>query len=292
MRSRNVPPCNDPDQCNFGKVFRYLIMRKISGDFAIRDARLLMAEHDKRFGHENALALLDRWEQSPVGKSFKALTEDAGAHQDFLKRFIDEVEPFDCLLIAGWQPSENELSNVIAALFSQSWGHRFGATILKSILAVIASKCSLSAVKGEVIKDIQRCCNSRTQLFVRREHWGGSSRADVDIYTPGPEGFLVRIEHKIRGGSETYQDRKYQTFRLWNDANTQADDLLINRDRVIGIFLTPSGEPARSGEFVNISYGVFADAVRAAVTKQMAVENGISAAAASILGFIGFYGRT
>src|SRR5207302_8418019 len=96
---------------------------------------------------------------------------------------------------------------------------------------------------------------THTQLSVRRERWGYSSRADIDIFTRGHDAFLVRIEHKIRGGTETFVAGKAQTPRLWNDAiERRSKELRIDPGNVIGIFLSPGGEPAISRDFGVMSF--------------------------------------
>jgi hypothetical protein len=45
---------------------------------------------------------------------------------EFLDSFFREREPFDCFILAGWYPKENDLSDTIAALFESGWKHGFG----------------------------------------------------------------------------------------------------------------------------------------------------------------------
>ena len=104
----------------------------------------------------------------------------------------------------------------------------------------------------------------------------------------------MRIEHKIRGGTETFIGDKAQTPRLWKDAIEQrSKELGIEPVNVIGIFLSPGGEPAASPDFGALSFAEFADAVRAAIADVLVGAKGIPGAAAlSVLGFMSFYGRT
>ena len=136
-----------------------------------------------------------------------------------------------------------------------------------------------------VTRDIQTHLNAdRPRIVVRRERRGDSSRSDIDVYTRGSDAFLIRIEHKIRG---TLIGGKYQTERLKEDAGNFG----IDSKRVIGIFLTPAGEPAEDREFVALSYKEFANAVTRAVVSGHPAAAGISTAVASVLGFMSFYRR-
>jgi hypothetical protein len=206
-----------------------------------------------------------------------------------LDSFIREIEPFDCLLIAGWSPNENQLSDVIAALFDQRWGHPFAISILSNVLDALVANSSLSMVRAAYFK--QSLDPETTQIFVRREKQGDLSRADIDIYTRGPDAFLVRIEHKIRGGSETVVGEKGQTFRLLKDAVGLARELRISADNVIGIFLSPGGDAAESRKFGTLSFEEMSKAVRSAITAAAPKGAELSRAAESILGFMCFYGR-
>ena len=254
--------------------------------FTIRNANGILAEWSKEFAYANAAAVLDDWQSQSFAKSFKSrMEENSDTYHDLLQSFIRVIEPFDCLLIAGWEPHENELSDVVAALFNPNWGHPFAVEILKHVLGALVSNGSLSAAKYESIQ--KSIGPERTQLFVRREHWGDSSRADIDVYTSGRDAFLVRIEHKIRGGAETFIRGQAQTSRLWKDAAKVG----IEPGNVIGIFLSPGGEPAASRDFRVLSFAEFADAVCSALTDSLGGANHTSKAAESILGFMSYYRR-
>jgi hypothetical protein len=256
----------------------------------------LLADWHKTFGHGNATAVLGSWADQSFSRSFRSLLENQADHEALLYSFISKIEPFDCLLIAGWQPVENQLSDVIAALFNAKWGHPFSQGILHFILGALLRNEALLMETRDLIIHIQHSLEKyRMQTFVRRERRDSASRADIDVYAPGPEGFLLRIEHKTRGGRETVVNGIYQTQRLWRDAvceGGRAARLGIDQNRVIGVFLTPDGEPAKSSHFLALSFDEFADAVIDAVTVGSAGgAERPSSAAASILGFMSFYRR-
>jgi hypothetical protein len=258
----------------------------------------LVADWDKTFGHGSATAVLDCWRGQSFATSTKSLMENTADHEALLRSFVFKVEPFDCFLIANWRPNENQLSDVILALFDRNWGHPFALPILQGILGTLLSK-RLSAETRDLVMHIRSSLDrDRPQILVRRERWGSSSRADIDICSRGANGFLLCIEHKVRGGKETFIDDKFQTERLWEDAvgvDGRAAHLEIDSKRVIAIFLTPDLEPARCNQFVSLSFGEFADAATTAVTAYLAVtdrpSDAATSAATSILGFMNFYRR-
>ena len=85
--------------------------------------QILLTAWDDDFGQQNGRALLADWNAQPFAKRFTGLLEDREEHKLLLKSFIRDIDPFDCLLIADWRPSENTLSDVIAALLNPDWGH-------------------------------------------------------------------------------------------------------------------------------------------------------------------------
>src|SRR5580704_3110751 len=230
--------------------------------FGIRKSRKLIAEWDNVFAHGNSVAVLDAWTLQPFAKSFESLAEDSTAHRSLLQLFTYDVEPFDCLQIGGLQPNENQLSDVIAALFDQNWGHPFALPILKRILDALLRKGSHSRATSDSILRLQdSLVPDHTSILVKRERRGDASRADIDVYAPGSNGFLVCIEHKIRYGAETFIAGEYQTHRLFRDAVTRAAQLHSARENVIAVFLTPGGEKATNADFAVLTCRVFADAI-------------------------------
>jgi hypothetical protein len=65
--------------------------------------------------------------------------------------------------------------------------------------------------------------------------------------------------------------------------------LSISEENAVGVLLSPHGNPAEDKFFVPISYRDFADAVFGVVAGSRRTE--LSRAAASILGFVSYYGR-
>jgi hypothetical protein len=267
-------------------------MRHFTHKFGVAPASILLNEWHEKFSGGTATSVLKLWQEQPFAAYFKSLIEeDTGVHRALFEKFVCEIQPFDCLSIAGWQPTENELSDVIAALFSQSWGHTFGPEVLKHLLSFLISKEVLCEMACESAKRSVSSLDKDTQIFVRREHWSSSSRADIDIYTTGPNGCFLRVEHKIRDNRETFIGGKHQTDRLWVDAVTRAASLGLNQENVIGIFLTPGGDPAMSRNFISLSFVEFANVVTNAVSGMTGRTTGLSNAVSSVLGFMSFYGR-
>ena len=96
----------------------------------------------------------------------------------------------------------------------------------------------------------------------------------------------MRIEHKIRGGSETYGNRnKPQTDRLMEDALERAKLLQIEKDNVCCVFLTPEGHAATSSKFITLSFSDFAD------TLARSLQSRLDGCAVSIKGFLNCYRR-
>ena len=194
----------------------------------------MLTDWDETFGAGNATLLLNLWTGQFLD-AFQASLQPKWSHRVFLKKFLREIQPFDWVSIAGWQPDENRLSDVIAALFDTRWGHSFGTGILLRVINTLASR---NPNLVSIYQDLQWTIGEELpRINVRRERRGSSSRADIDVHTRGVRAIFVRIEHKLRGGVETYVRGKKQTDRLWTDAVERAHQLNIKSENVVGIFL-------------------------------------------------------
>ena len=176
----------------------------------------------------NASVLLNIWVNEYKDIFGAAIQND---HSLFLGRFLHDIQPFDWVTIARLRPNENQLSDVIAAMFDQRWRHPFAAGIFLRLLRELSARdskvaCVYSKIVGSIADD-------PLQIFASRECFGPSSRADIDIHTLGVCEVMMRIEHKARGGAETYIMGKAQTDRLWADALRRANKFHISDDNVL-----------------------------------------------------------
>ncbi|HEX4409965.1 MAG TPA: PD-(D/E)XK nuclease family protein [Xanthobacteraceae bacterium] len=258
-------------------------------NFGRRDAEGLITSWRTEFADISAAATLMRWRNECLEAS--RLWDDSADSERLLTSFISQIDPFDCFSIAGWQPNENQMSNVIAAIFNDNWGHNYGQNVLKEVLSVLHNNASLTKTQSSTVKRIVRFLSrGRRRFSIKREQRGDLSRADIDIFSP--EGnFLVRIEHKIRFGTETYIKGSRQTDRLTVDARSLVDELQISPDNIIFILLSPEGKPAANREFGSISYAQFAEAIKRTVIRKIHSKRQVDSSAMTILGFAQFYGR-
>lgn len=62
------------------------------------------------------------WEGRPFAAKYVPMDGVCRSQcQGFLERFVIERQQLDCLAIGGWQPKENQLSDVVAAVFEPTW---------------------------------------------------------------------------------------------------------------------------------------------------------------------------
>jgi hypothetical protein len=252
--------------------------------------KLLQNWHDTK-GLTSAQRLLGSWQQQPFAAPYEKIQRDNSEHHHFLAEAVRECELFDCLLIGGWRPNENELSDVVAALLSPTWGHGFWRHALKNLLVAIHEKLPKrkSTRIRNVAEQISKRIDADSGIVVGREHWGENSRADIDVYG---SGFFLRIEHKTRYGAETpHSSGVAQTERLFKDAAAYAALLGIAPENVLAVLLSPNGQQASSSDFCAISYREFATSIRKAITDSIEGIDRLPRAAESILGFLNFYGR-
>jgi hypothetical protein len=166
--------------------------------------------------------------------------EKIGPAIDLLRRFgeqrsgLIEFQPFK-----AWQPTENELSDVLAGILDPHGTHGLGIVPLVSLLTTLKSRAPDATRIERLIAFIMHMHDS---IRVQREHLIEGARPDVSITVP--RQLLILIEHKRSAGYETYINGRLQTERLWNYLRTWSDRHRSGKDRWLGIILSPDGREA------------------------------------------------
>lgn len=146
---------------------------------------------------------------------------------------------FDIFQIAGFKPSENYLSNAIAALLDPSRPHQLGLSFLRFLLQ---SDRLRSEHRASIILNILEE-DTDLRVTVRREFLKRTT--DIAVIT---NRFIIFIENKKRGGREG----KGQTHRQWIVLQRLGERLGISPDCLLPIYLTPDGDLPLQSEFVPI----------------------------------------
>jgi hypothetical protein len=163
-------------------------------------------------------------------------------HNDVYKKFIK----FDLFKILKLKLSENQISDIVAFVLNPQ-----KTTYAKDILLDILKEAQqyASQEQSSIVKKLLiAVMNTNKDLIrVKREYHGSKSRIDIRIFS---RFFVVDMEMKIDGGSETYIADEYQTRREYDDLKKFAEKNKI--DNYIGLFVSPSGYCPASANFISL----------------------------------------
>lgn len=161
---------------------------------------------------------------------------------------------FDIFSKVGFFAKENNLSDAIAALLDPHEKHNFGNMLIINILRIIRHRDKRRI--DEIMKIIKN--ESLDYIKVQRERHEGTTIPDITIIS---DRFLICIENKIRGGTETFFNKKAQTVRQWEKLKEMGGILCVPQERLLGILLTPEGKSPTSEGFIPLSVSELINAV-------------------------------
>jgi len=158
-----------------------------------------------------------------------------------------KLHHFDIFRKAGFLPTENMFSNAIAALLDPKEGHGLGTLPLEKLLDRMATK-DLNPEAELAVQTIKaNLTQNQPHIFVHREKREKKTVPDIVIVS---KDFVIFIENKIRGGTETRIKEEAQTKRQWQALEQKYKQRNI---AILGIFLTPEGNQAEEPNFVPLS---------------------------------------
>jgi hypothetical protein len=215
----------------------------------------------------------------PIDRTYENITT---VYNQLLSLHASQIGGFDCFGIGGWRPNENQLSDIVAALFDPKRGHGLGLRILQVFLIHLLNYPLSSAQRIRVRNVAHSIQVTGSDVTVKRERIGLSSRADIEVWG---NDFLLIVEHKVARGKETFGHATHQTFRLEHDFATKAAQFGIEASHIVMIFLTPEGMLPHNPEFIPVSFELLSKAIAEVVEQEH------TPVARSILGFCEFYRR-
>lgn len=166
------------------------------------------------------------------------------------------IHSFKIFNIAGFTANEKNLSDAIAALLDPIQTHQLNLLPLKNVLKAIQHRAPAK------ISFILRHLNDREGfILLEREKNGSDTIPDISISS---KNFLIFIENKKRGGSETVRHNTYQTERQWRRLLSRGKEMGLNEKGLLGIYLTPEGGKPTNSNFVSLSAGELVTAIRKA----------------------------
>jgi hypothetical protein len=197
-------------------------------------------------GSDNCLQI-HREEEKQLKKSLA----NAKMHIDQLVGTANRLiwNPF---VIGGFQPSENDLSRVLASLLNPNAPHRLGFKPLQLFLQKLNDMHHTFPIIKPTKPEIQ-------QIHVRIDKKVEDTRPDIEICGPN---FLIFIENKIRGGTETLNEKGFQTTRQFDALKKKCQDLAIKMENAAIVFLTPEGKLGHQSGVFDLSVNELVEAFR------------------------------
>jgi hypothetical protein len=174
---------------------------------------------------------------------------------DFKER---QLNYFDIFRKVGFVANENSLSDAIAAMLDPTERHKLG---VKPLLQVLEKLAEYNASKVKRLKNLIR--ENKSHIVLHRERHEGNTIPDIEIVCPD---FLIFIENKIRGGSETIINGSWQTNRQWEALINRSHNLNIPEENLLAIYLTPEGKLPKNKHFIPFSVSELVSALRCSVT--------------------------
>lgn len=232
----------------------------------LKDSHTLLATfNDERIKTiNNAQRVLVSFQQKNLGNSFikhkqKKLSQSKRVIEIFN---TNNLHYFDVFRKTGFTANENSLSNAIAAILDPNETHGLGINPILGVLNQLKNR------NHQKIKNIQKLVkNNKSQIVVHRERREGNTIPDIEISC---SEFVIFIENKVRGGSETTGSLNiWQTNRQWDALLSRGRDLDIPQKNLLAIFLTPEGEKAKNKHFVSLSVSDMVVALQSSVRKSI-----------------------
>jgi len=162
---------------------------------------------------------------------------------------------FDLFKTLRLNLKENQISDMVAFVLN-SQNIKYAKYILIDILKEAQQYASKE--QAVILEKIINAVMDTNDNFIKikREYPGNTSRIDIRIFS---KSFVVDIEMKYDGGSETYINREYQTKREYDDLKIFAERNKI--DNYIGLYISPFGNHPASSNFISLPLYKMADII-------------------------------
>lgn len=182
--------------------------------------------------------------------------------EDLLEKFGEsELYKFDPFRLAGFVVDEVSFSRVVASLLDPNERHGLRTSLLEYLLERIRSRDPRGAVR-HVLNLIR---TKRPVITVATEQWKGTTIPDIEIKS---SEFLIFVENKLLHGQETVRKGEPQTPRQWEVLQEEANARGLDENAIIGLYLTPDMKSPSEKNFISVSYGDVATALRQAISSR------------------------
>jgi hypothetical protein len=183
------------------------------------------------------------------------LDEKVHSAEKVLKIFKEKkLHHYDLFRIANFTTTENQLSDALASLLNPKSAHKLGIEPLRNVLSTIENG-------HENVSAILSVLDS-AEIQVFREYHLRDTIPDIAIIS---DRFIIFIENKIRGGSETYT-ADYQTPRQWKRLVELGNMKGIDKQYRLGIFLSPEEDKyPHEKNFIQMSVSKVVTAIKQAI---------------------------
>ncbi len=249
-----------------------------SNTLSLAKRSLIAFNAHKDTNQKNAERVLELFVKTNLKRSYQEYRKRKLIQADcVITRFKEKnLHYFDIFRKAGFIANENNLSDAIATILDPKEGHNLG---IKPLLQVLEN---LTDYNPSQIKELLVLIKkNKSHIILHRERHEGNTIPDIEIVC---SDFIIFIENKIRGGSETYIDGLWQTDRQWETLICRSKKLNIPENNILAIFLTPEGKAAKNSHFVPFAVSELVSALKKAL---ITTEN--NDIKYSLLAFLNYY---
>ncbi len=208
---------------------------------------------------KNAEKILSLFNEADLNNSFQEYRKRKLVQSESVIASYKEkhLHHFDIFRKAGFVANENSFSDAVAAILDPRENHQLGINPLVQLLNTLTD---YNPAKIKAIKRLIR--NNKLHIVLHRERYEGNTIPDIEIVG---SDFLIFIENKIRGGSETIIDGLWQTDRQWKALIKRSCTLNISEENILALYLTPEGKIPKNKYFISLSVSELVSALRCSV---------------------------
>jgi PD-(D/E)XK nuclease superfamily protein len=178
------------------------------------------------------------------------------------KMHTTRVTTFNPFISSGFSPNENNFTLTLASLFNPNIGHGFDKAPLTALLEAARLRADGTDLANNVESIINALNHSESKrIRVETEFYHRDGRPDMVIFGNDATKFIVLIENKKIGGSETVTKKGKQTRRHALILKELTRLRQVDEACAIAILLTPYGSNASDQSFIPLSSGELAHSI-------------------------------
>jgi hypothetical protein len=232
---------------------------------------------DLNKSNEKAERLISIFKKHNIKEEFEGFRlENIRRSQRVITKFKEKnLHHFDIFRKVGFVADETNFSDAIASILDPMESHQLGIEPIMQLLNLLTiyDQEKINAFKKLVI-------DNKTKIVVQRERHEGKTIPDIELVC---SDFVIFIENKVEGGSETITNDGWQTDRQWEALLSRCLGLNISEKNILAIFLTPEAKIPKNEHFLALSVPNLISAFKSAIS------SADTSSRHSLLAFLDYY---